>query len=90
MEDSLDEITEFFSCNLALPPDPDTAGMSDDLADHVLGLGGRRVRVLLPLPADGPLGDIVRPHVRRHAGRGLAETATKNFVSATHLQEGDW
>ena len=90
MEDSLDEITEFFSCNLTLAPDPNTAGVSDDLADHVLGLAGRSVRVLLPLPTDRPLGDVVRPHVRRHAGRGLAETATKDSVSATHLQEGDW
>ena len=74
MEDSLDEITEFFSCNLTLAPDPDAAGMSNDLADHMLGLAGRSVRVLLSLPADGPLGDVVRPDVGRHTGRGLAET----------------
>ena len=90
VEDSLYKITELLGSNLALAADADAAGLADDLADHVLGLGGRRVRVLLPLPADGPLGDVVRPHVRRHAGRGLAETATKDSVSATHLQEGDW
>ena len=90
MEDPLYKITELLGSNLALAADADAAGLADDLADHVLGLGGRRVRVLLPLPADGPLGDVVRPHVRRHAGRGLAETATKDSVSATHLQEGDW
>ena len=73
MEDSLDKITEFFSCDLALAPDPYAARVADDLADHVLGLAGRRVRVLLPLPADGPLGDVVRPHVGGHAGGRLAE-----------------
>ena len=73
MEDSLDEITEFFGSNLALAPDPDTARVADHLAHHVLRLAGRRVRVLLPLPADGPLGDVVRPHVGGHAGGGLAE-----------------
>ena len=74
MEDPLDKITELLGCNLALAPDPDTAGMSDDLADHVLGLAGRSVRVLLPLPTDRPLGDVVRPHVGGNTGRGLAET----------------
>ena len=74
MEDSLDEITEFFSCNLALAPDPDTARVPDDLADHVLGLAGWSVGVLLPLPTDRPLGDVVRPHVGGNTGRGLAET----------------
>ena len=90
MEDSLDEITEFFSCNLALAPDPDTAGMSDDLADHVLGLAGRGVRVLLPLPTDRPLGDVVRPHVGSHAGRGLAETERRREMSSRgRLGEGE-
>ena len=92
MEDSLDEITEFFSCNLALPPDPDTAGMSDHLADHVLGLAGRGVRVLLPLPTDRPLGDVVRPDVRRHGGRGLAVAGAgkQNWISILQSEFGSF
>ena len=74
MENTFDKITEFFGCNLALAPDADAAGLPDDLADHVLRLRGGRVRVLLPLAADGPLGDVVRPHVRSHARGGLAKT----------------
>ena len=81
MENTFDKITEFFGCNLALAPDPDAAGLPDDLADHVLGLGGRGVRVLLPLPTDRPLGDVVRPHVRRHAGGGLAKTENTEVSS---------
>ncbi len=47
--------------------------MTDDLADHVLGLGGRGVGVLLPFPADRPLGDIVGPDVGGDAGWSLTE-----------------
>ena len=89
MEDSLDEITEFFSCNLALSPDPNTAGMSDDLADHVLRLTGRSVRVLLPLPTNRPLGDVVRPYVGRHAGWGLAETEIAREMRVSQSRERD-
>ena len=84
MEDSLDKITEFFSSNLTLSPDPDTAGVSDDLTDHVLRLTGRGLGVLLPLPTDGPLGDVVRPDVGSHAGRGL----TEGGVQATDRARG--
>ena len=84
MEDPLDKITELLGCNLALAADADAAGLADDLADHVLGLGGRRVRVLLPLPADGPLSDVVRPDVGSHTGRGL----TEGWVQATDRARG--
>ena len=81
MENTFDKITEFFGCYLALAPDADAAWFPDDLADHVLRLGGRRVRVLLPFPANWPLGDVIRPDVRSHAGRGLAKTENITEVS---------
>ena len=74
MENTFDKITEFFGSNLALAADADAARLPDDLADHVLRLRGGRVRVLLPLAADGPLGDVIRPHVRSNTRRGLAKT----------------
>jgi hypothetical protein len=49
--------------------------MTDDLADHVLGLRWRGIRVLFPFPADWPLGDVVRPDVGRDAGWGFAKAA---------------
>ena len=48
--------------------------MAYNLADHVLRLGWRRVRVLLPFPTDRPFCDVVRPDVRRYARRRLTET----------------
>ena len=49
-----------------------------DVADHVLGgVSGRRLLEVLHVhlaAADRPLGDVVRPDVRRHGGRGLAVT----------------
>ena len=74
MENTFDKITEFFGSYLALAADADAARLPDDLADHVLRLGGGRVRVLLPLAADGPLGDVIRPHVRSNTRRGLTKT----------------
>ena len=88
MENTFDKITEFFGCNLALAPDTDAARLPNDLADHVLRLRGRRVRVLLPFPADWPLSDVVRPNVTRHAGRGLAKTEniTRRSVQCQELR----
>ena len=88
MENTFDKITEFFGCNLALAPDADTAGLAYDLAHHVLSLRGRRVCVLLPFPANWPLGDVIRPHVGSHAGRGLAKTEniTRRSVQCQELR----
>ena len=88
MENTFDKITEFFGSNLALAPDADAARLPDDLADHVLRLRGGRVRVLLPLAADGPLGDVIRPHIRSHTGRGLAKTEKQEVRTA--LSEFSW
>ena len=57
--------------------------MPDDLADHVLGRVGHLVAVQevgLP-PADGPLGDVVRPDVGSHAGGGLAVAVGKERIT---------
>lgn len=74
VEVSLHEITELARGDLALSADTDTAGVPDDLAHHVFRLRGRRVRVLLPLPANRPFCDVIRPDVRRYAGWCLAKT----------------
>jgi hypothetical protein len=49
--------------------------MTDDLADHVLGLRWRGIRVLFPFPADWPLGDVVWPDVGRDARWSFAKAA---------------
>ncbi len=49
--------------------------MTDDLADHVLGLRWRGIRVLFPFPANWPLGDVVWPDVGRDAGWSFAKAA---------------
>ena len=85
MEDSLYKITELLGSNLALAADADAAGVADDLADHVLRrVAGRRLLQVLHVslaPTDRPLGDVVRPDVRRHGGRG--------FAVAVEEREGD-
>ena len=61
--------------------------LPDDVADHVLGgVSGRRLLEVLHVhlaAADRPLGDVVRPDVRRHRGRGLAvaEAGKQNCIS---------
>ena len=74
MENTFNKITEFLGSDLTLTPDAYTAGVADHLADHVLRLARGRVRVFLPLATYWPLGDVIRPHVRSNARRGLAET----------------
>ena len=49
MEDTLDEVAELLGGDLALAANADAAGVTDHLADHVLRLGGRGVRMLLLL-----------------------------------------
>ena len=79
MENTFNKITEFLGSDLALTPDAYTAGVADHLADHVLRLTRGRVRVLLPLATYWPLGDVIRPHVRSNARRGLAETESEEY-----------
>ena len=87
MENTFDKITEFFGSNLALAPDADAAGLAYHLAHHVLRLRGGRVRMLLALPTDGPLRDVVWPHVRRHAGWGLTKTEIDRAQSRDYTAE---
>ena len=84
MENTLYKITEFFGGDLTLALDTNAAWVTNHLAHHVLRLTGGRVTVLLPLPADRPLGDVIRPHIGSHAGRSLAETETENIFNWRH------
>jgi hypothetical protein len=59
--------------------------MTDDLADHVLGLRWRGIRVLFPFPADWPLGDVVWPDVGRDAGWSFAK-AEQGYSTVFILQ----
>ena len=66
--------------------------LPDDVADHVLGgVSGRRLLEVLHVhlaAADRPLGDVVRPDVRRHGGRGLAVTegGKHKWISITQFE----
>ena len=59
--------------------------VSSYLTDHVFCFRGRRVRVLLTLATNRPLGDVVRPDVRRYAGRCLAKS--RKIGHKTKVQE---
>ena len=85
VEGAPDKLAVLGGGDLALAPDPDAAGVPDDLADHVLCrpmAAGLQVllHVRLP-PADRPLGDVVRPDVRGHRGRCLAVPAETHPIN---------
>lgn len=76
-----DEVAVLLGGDLALAVDADAAGVADHFADHVFGALVPAAAALLNgelgvgLAADRPLGDVVGPLVRVHAGRGVAEPA---------------
>ena len=71
MEGSSDEHAILLGGDLALPADADAARMAYDLTDHVLGrLAFDALHVRLA-STDRPLGDVIRPDVGSHGGRGF-------------------
>ena len=70
--------------------------LPDDVADHVLGgVSGRRLLEVLHVhlaAADRPLGDVVRPDVRRHGSRGLAVAGAgkQNWISILQSEFGSF
>ena len=69
------KITVFSGRDAALAVHADTARVANHLAHHVFGgviLEAEPLRQLVVLPADRPLGDVVRPLVRCDRGWSVA------------------
>ena len=81
MEGAPDKLAVLGGGDLALAPDPDAAGVPDDLAYHVLCrpvAAGLQVLFNVSLAAaDRPLGDVVGPDVRGHRGWSFAVPVLK-------------
>lgn len=91
MKSAPHKITIFPRGDPALSVDSDAAGMSYHLTHHVLSqfvlrpFLYRRLRLGVGLAANRPLGDVVRPLMRLHAGGGITKPSTKKVSMLNNI-----